>query len=186
MPKDKERQAVRQRFERPVSCRFCRSRKLRCSREAPCSNCVSRGFVCELPGDKTIRSTPTNGPASPTQPELLERIRKLEELVESQRVLTTHGSAVQYPKQSLENSDTPRTSQTHTSRSTLSPEIEHLDGDVAWLKSIYTAQNLSVSGFNFTLADVRSNDHPIRITHPPRRSPSGFAQSSKSHRHNLT
>ncbi|KAK9241529.1 hypothetical protein V1506DRAFT_563627 [Lipomyces tetrasporus] len=142
MPKDKEMQGARQRIERPVSCRFCRSRKLRCSRVAPCSNCVSRGIVCELPVENTIRSTTTNGAPSATQPELLERIRKLEELVESQK-LYTNGSAVQHTNQSPESSDTPHTLQTHRSRSTLSPEIEHLDDDVAWLKSVYTAQNLS-------------------------------------------
>ena len=183
MPKDKETQGARQRIERPISCRFCRSRKLRCSRKAPCSNCVSRGIVCELPVENTIRSTTTNGAPSATQPELLERIRKLEELVESQK-LYANGSAVQHTKQSPESSDTPHTLQTHTSRSTLSPEIEHLDDDVAWLKSIYTAQNLSVSASHF-IPKFRSNDHPIRITHPQIRSPSGFAQSSKSHRRNL-
>ncbi|RAL68047.1 hypothetical protein DID88_008770 [Monilinia fructigena] len=80
-----------------------------------------------------------------TQPELLERIRKLEEIVESQKS-QTNGNAVRYPQQSPESpesSGTPYTLRTNTSRSSLSPDIENLDNDVAFLKSIYTAQNLS-------------------------------------------
>lgn len=147
MPKDKEVRGARQRIERPVSCRFCRSRKLRCSREAPCSNCVARGIVCQLPVENIIRSTANNVAPSDNQPELLERIRKLEEIVESQKS-QTNGNAVRYPQQSPESpesSGTPYTLRTNTSRSTLSPDIENLDNDVAFLKSIYTAQNLSVS-----------------------------------------
>lgn len=34
--------------QRPVSCHFCRSRKLRCNRESPCSNCSARGITCHL------------------------------------------------------------------------------------------------------------------------------------------
>ena len=45
-------------------------------------------------------------------------------------------------KQHSESSDT-HTQQAH--RSTLSPQIEHLDNDVAWLESIYSNQDLSVN-----------------------------------------
>jgi hypothetical protein len=34
--------------QRPVSCHFCRTRKLRCNRESPCSNCSARGITCHL------------------------------------------------------------------------------------------------------------------------------------------
>lgn len=133
MPKDRELHKP----ERPVSCRFCRVRKLRCSRESPCSNCVSRGIVCELPVRNPVRSTtPTAvtpaGTSSPTQLDLLERIRKLEELVKSQSAI-----------QSTAASDTPQSLPTRTSRSTLSPEADHLDDDISFLKSIYTAQTPS-------------------------------------------
>lgn len=130
MPRDRELHKP----ERPVSCRFCRVRKLRCSRESPCSNCVSRGIVCELPVRNPVRSgTPTaTTPArtsSSSQIDLLERIRKLEELVNSQSA-----------SQSTAASGTPQSLPTQTSRSTLSPEIHHLDDDINILKSIYTAQ----------------------------------------------
>lgn len=126
-------QGARQRFERPVSCRFCRSRKLRCSREAPCSNCVSRGIACELP----VKNANIQAAGSSSrEPELLERIRKLEELV-------ANGNSA---PNTYQTPDSPHSLRTHTRPSTLSPDIEHLDDDVAWLKSIYTTQDLSVSG----------------------------------------
>ncbi|KAL5316076.1 hypothetical protein ACEPPN_016953 [Leptodophora sp. 'Broadleaf-Isolate-01'] len=179
-PRDKPR------YERPVSCRFCRSRKLRCSRESPCTNCVSRAIVCELPvpaenyssssaairfATHTVIPTPTPNPnpnpnpksngappnISISQPELLERIRKLEALVAASQKSPSNGTLSdvndirqQHATQSPESSGgahtgTPHTPQTHRSRSTLSPEGEgeRLDDDVAWLKSIYTAQDHS-------------------------------------------
>jgi hypothetical protein len=34
------------RRQQPVSCEFCRHKKLKCSRGSPCSNCVSRRLRC--------------------------------------------------------------------------------------------------------------------------------------------
>jgi Fungal Zn(2)-Cys(6) binuclear cluster domain len=116
--------------QRPVSCRFCRSRKLRCSREAPCSNCVSRGIRCEV-------EYPVGPSPGTSEPEIVERIRKLEESVENQKPQQNENV-----KQHSESSDT-HAQQAH--RSTLSPQIEHLDNDVAWLESIYSGQDLSVN-----------------------------------------
>ncbi len=130
MPKDQQKHRVSR--QRPVSCRFCRSRKLRCSREAPCSNCVSRGVRCELDdSDEQPSVNPTSSEA-----ELLERIRKLEELVASQ------GSQQnERVKQHRKSSDTHAR---QTCRSTPSPQTERLDDDVAWLESIYSGEDLSV------------------------------------------
>lgn len=75
--------------KRPVSCHFCRSRKLRCSRESPCSNCVSRGISCtlypahansvEIPSSHGIDVQQTA--ANPANAELMARILRLEEVV---------------------------------------------------------------------------------------------------------
>lgn len=73
---------------------------------------------------------------SALEPEPLERIRKLEELVgnpDSQRY-----ESMKHPK----NSDT-RAQQACSSAS--SPRNERLDDDVAWLESIYNGHNLSVN-----------------------------------------
>ncbi|TVY30616.1 putative transcription factor lepB [Lachnellula hyalina] len=128
MPEDQKAHRSRQ---RPVSCRFCRSRKLRCSREAPCSNCVSRGVRCEL--QTPIRSSSKSRGAS--EPELLERIRKLEDVVKSQEA--RRNASIE--RQS-DNSDI-HLQQEHPSNS--SPLIEHLDDDVAWLRSICNVQDFS-------------------------------------------
>lgn len=51
--------------QRPVSCHFCRTRKLRCDRESPCSNCSARGVTCHL-------YAPDTKPDASDTPEVLE------------------------------------------------------------------------------------------------------------------
>lgn len=131
MPKHTQIRVARQ---RPVSCHFCRLRKLRCSREAPCSNCISRGIHCEL--ENAVRSSPETLRAS--EPELLERIHKLEELVKNQKSQRSESAA-----QHSEDPGT-RTQPGDTPGLGLPPEIEHLENDVAWLASIYCGQDPSV------------------------------------------
>ncbi|KAJ5094249.1 hypothetical protein N7456_010110 [Penicillium angulare] len=69
---------------RPVSCLFCRSRKLRCSRQFPCANCTSRGLSCELDGHRVPSTTsleenlPDEGSS---KGDILERLRRLEDIV---------------------------------------------------------------------------------------------------------
>lgn len=77
----------------PVSCQFCRRRKLRCSRTQPCSNCKSRGLFCQLNDhqpetvpsavDGTAPSGDIAPAASPSDslPEMMERLRRLEKEV---------------------------------------------------------------------------------------------------------
>ncbi|KAF2717586.1 hypothetical protein K431DRAFT_232806 [Polychaeton citri CBS 116435] len=38
--------------QEPVSCQLCRSRKLKCSRQQPCSNCEARGVLCIFHGSQ--------------------------------------------------------------------------------------------------------------------------------------
>lgn len=109
-------------------------RKLRCSRGAPCSNCVSRGITCDL--EAIIRPPPGNTTAS--ESELLERIRKLEELVELQR--SQHVGSIRAKSETSETRAPPEQAAT----SNVSAQIEHLDKDVAWLASIYNGEYASV------------------------------------------
>ncbi|KAF2763497.1 hypothetical protein EJ05DRAFT_482292 [Pseudovirgaria hyperparasitica] len=81
---------------KPISCDFCIRRKLRCSRDAPCVNCSSRGHKCSYisssaasPARGTVRSastsrTTTTGPM-PDQHEILARLQDLEDLVRGQQ-----------------------------------------------------------------------------------------------------
>ena len=77
-----------------------------------------------------------NDPETPvaSEPELVERIRKLEELLRNQT--SQPNDSVQ---QQSENSDT------HARQEHVWPQIEHLDKDFAWLESIHCGRDLSVS-----------------------------------------
>ena len=134
MPKDVQKHAGTPR-QRPVSCRFCRTRKLRCSREAPCSNCVSRGIHCELIESLPERSTSPSGSSS----EILERLHRLEKLLVNQKS-ERQESVEQNPNLGSSN----KSSQARLDHSAaLSPQA--LDNDVAWLESIYSGQCSAVS-----------------------------------------
>ena len=171
MPKDKQKSIISR--QRPVSCRFCRSRKLRCSRESPCSNCISRAIPCQL--DYPVETVPSSPTASKL--ELLERIRKLEELVETKQ--SQHDEGVKHHSKSSDA----HVQQTYTP--TPSPQTERLDDDVAWLESIYEGQDLSVNIFGVLNRgpDLITNS---RIRYRPVLSCSGLVQSSASRRRSLT
>ncbi|KAL3494736.1 hypothetical protein BJX62DRAFT_26785 [Aspergillus germanicus] len=70
--------------KRPVSCHFCRSRKLRCSRRFPCPNCTSRGISCELYASQPPETVSENNPNSSTDTttaNILARLQTLEDIV---------------------------------------------------------------------------------------------------------
>lgn len=63
----------------PVSCQSCRSKKLKCNRVQPCSNCTARGITCKflVPPQGETNTTST----SHSTTEILERIERLESIV---------------------------------------------------------------------------------------------------------
>jgi hypothetical protein len=79
-----EKNSARSSRSRPVSCHFCRSRKLKCSRQFPCSNCTSRGATCQLYPPSSLTTSPRNEaeelPAD-SNLDVLARLRRLEEIV---------------------------------------------------------------------------------------------------------
>ncbi|KAI1463571.1 uncharacterized protein F4812DRAFT_453515 [Daldinia caldariorum] len=73
----------------PVSCQSCRSKKLKCNRVRPCSNCAARGISCHflVPPQKTPETTTTEYSSA----ELISRIERLEATVfQSFSLGTTH------------------------------------------------------------------------------------------------
>ena len=79
-----EKERVRSSRSRPVSCHFCRSRKLKCSRIFPCTNCTSRSKTCQLYPDTVLPATPqyqTEELSSNDRTDILARLRRLEEIV---------------------------------------------------------------------------------------------------------
>ncbi|KAF2658465.1 hypothetical protein K491DRAFT_676493 [Lophiostoma macrostomum CBS 122681] len=136
MPKDTASRTTSR--QRPVSCRFCRSRKLRCSRDAPCSNCISRGITCDL---EIPVAAPSDADTA-TKNELLDRIQKLEELVK--HVGQTH----QQPTPSSDYIPENVSERPQVTAGSLSPQVEPLDRDAAWLESIYDNPNRSTDEFH--------------------------------------
>ncbi|OTA68758.1 hypothetical protein K449DRAFT_412491 [Hypoxylon sp. EC38] len=61
---------------KPLSCTNCRTRKLKCSRQQPCSHCVRSGAECVFPTRKRIRK-----PRKNKNSELLQRLSRLESIV---------------------------------------------------------------------------------------------------------
>lgn len=61
----------------PVSCQSCRSKKLRCDRVQPCSNCAARGITCNF----LVPPQPGSTSTTHNNLEILERIERLESLV---------------------------------------------------------------------------------------------------------
>lgn len=72
----------------PTSCQSCRSKKLRCNRTQPCSNCTSRSVACEflVPPQRHTESSHLHN-----RQRLLERLERLESLVSSDRISTCNG-----------------------------------------------------------------------------------------------
>jgi hypothetical protein len=77
MPKDRIRPA-------PVSCQSCRSKKLKCNRAHPCSNCTARSITCNFLIPPRSQTETTS--AFQSNAVLLERIERLESAVLQQRV----------------------------------------------------------------------------------------------------
>lgn len=144
--------------QRPISCKFCRTRKLRCSRDSPCSNCLSRGIACEL--EQVVPSTSTIDDRS--RSELLERIRKLEAVVEQHARSTPAPSYPPSPDSNL--GPTALNSQVlgtfadaakQTQKGAVPSQSEQLDRDFAWLESIYDGTDCAVSYAPFPAACIR-------------------------------
>lgn len=79
MDQSQSQYRVRRRQE-PISCQFCRTRKLKCDRQSPCSNCSARGVVCQRarPAERPHREVKQTLPDTPG---ILSRLEELENAV---------------------------------------------------------------------------------------------------------
>jgi hypothetical protein len=134
MPKDqKEKHNSRQ---RPVSCKFCRVRKLRCSRGSPCSNCISRGITCEL--DQAIPQPVSD--ANSSESEIVARLRRLEELLVQQ----SSGSGILLGQNNEPVPEQAKDCQTPLHTSELGEQIQNLTKDVCWLENVFVTDGFDV------------------------------------------
>lgn len=139
---------------RPASCLSCKSRKLRCNRESPCSNCVSRNICCQQPAPRTrlARAPGANSQPDAASPEILERLRRLENLLaEGQNANPTPGtggSALQVPEtDNLESLQRPIA---------IMPQIQNLEIDAVRLEKVCKVRDSLVSRFLLCFLRVES------------------------------
>lgn len=140
----------RQSRQRPVSCHFCRVRKLRCSRQFPCSNCTSRGVECREPADPppsttctlrtaavTKRTSPS--PSSPSaNSDVLARLERLESLLAIRnKEVEVQSTGRQLPE--------PSPVVTPRSQLPLPPKLQGLTADALFLERSCLGPKLSVS-----------------------------------------
>lgn len=136
MPNDQQKNATSR--QRPVSCQFCRKRKLRCSRTAPCSNCVSRGIICDL-----VQPVPQPSSASSKSedPDIVQRLNRLETLLLAQK-----GEERGKGSQLTDDADS-RREFAHLSISPSQIREADMNSEIAWLGSVPLEQQIpSVSG----------------------------------------
>lgn len=123
---------------RPVSCHFCRSRKLKCSRQFPCDNCTSRAIACHLyPAESRPSSIQDrfDGPSNSLNADLVARIRRLEEIV------IGNGSApVPLSRAENQTSSLPFPSQKEQ-QPQASPEEQSFVATVDWLEGEITSRS---------------------------------------------
>jgi hypothetical protein len=86
----------------PRSCVTCRRRKVKCDKRHPCSNCSKAGIECIFPAPGRAPRKPRLKPADP---DLAERLRRLESLVQSL------GGTTQGPTTDEDGSKSPQTEQ---------------------------------------------------------------------------
>lgn len=144
----------RQPRQRPVSCHFCRVRKLRCSRDFPCSNCTSRGVPCREPQDPPRASAPAQRPIAKKtaagagekekETDILSRLEKLEALLAQQNkqpASETQSSSVLPP---ISEADAPPRPQ-QDSQLALPLNVQNLTDDALWLDRTCLGPKTSVS-----------------------------------------
>ncbi|KAH6953836.1 hypothetical protein BKA56DRAFT_604444 [Ilyonectria sp. MPI-CAGE-AT-0026] len=159
------------RESRPVSCHFCRDRKLRCSRVFPCTNCTARGVSCPPVQRAVSRKSSPPG----IHPEVLRRLERLEALLP----LQTNGPP---PISAAPTVVAP--SSTANSQHRLPPRLQNLVKDAMFIDRTCFSTLLIDSAFNNELL-VRT--HPIKLLlqlpsngfYGPTLSVSGMADATK-------
>ncbi|KIV81945.1 hypothetical protein PV11_04092 [Exophiala sideris] len=63
----------------PVSCEFCRSKKLKCDRQQPCANCATRGLSCNGQSGRPPLNTQPSSDGDTAS--VLARLKRLEDIV---------------------------------------------------------------------------------------------------------
>lgn len=145
---------------RPVSCYFCRQRKLRCSRALPCSNCVTRGVKCSLFNAHDDNPTGISVSPATTQSSLfvevrsadasllsdiLERLNRLENLVSIDTALLQNADPSRVRQHGRDIQPNGSSSPANPVQQPQSPIDQHLTADVRRLEQVSTSHPSNVS-----------------------------------------
>ncbi|CAD6446006.1 66310165-71bb-4297-b1b6-a86131eefc64 [Sclerotinia trifoliorum] len=139
----------------PVSCQFCRTKKLKCDRKFPCSNCHSRKLSCTSAATSADPSSIQSKAFESKQPsiqgiaELNARLKRVEELLTKN--FTPLGSLI----------DTPSAI---SRQETLAKDVQ-ITNTVSWLESdAFEHRNLHASTNYLIEQDLLSYDDEIAQT----------------------
>jgi Fungal Zn(2)-Cys(6) binuclear cluster domain. len=133
--------------QRPVSCAFCRTRKLRCNRASPYSNCTSRGLPCQQgavgssEGSNCCQSSAHNA-------EILARLKRLEDIVLTDPRLQRHTNDERnqnflvHPRSADRDSLSRQYKQTNMS---MNADSQPQDLEIAQLEMVYITGSPKVS-----------------------------------------
>lgn len=126
--------------QRPISCYFCRSRKLRCSRETPCTNCETRGLVCQIHsapshgrGESETTDSRRSDSESSENADLRRRLERLEAIISGSQSQT---AAIQQSNVETRTQEDPPVDQP-----IVSATDHRLATDAAWLEKAFTDPN---------------------------------------------
>ena len=126
---------------RPISCHFCRSRKLKCSRQFPCDNCTSRAIACHLYPAESCPSSiqgQSDGSSNSLNADLLARVHRLEEIV-----IGNGSSPVPLSRAENQTSSLPLPSR-KVQPPQVSPEEQSSVAAVGWLEGEITSPRSTV------------------------------------------
>ena len=70
----------------PISCTYCRQRKIKCDKIHPCSPCQRSNLHCVFLERVRHPKKKQNGPATTTNDELIRRLGRMEELIKKMEV----------------------------------------------------------------------------------------------------
>ena len=140
MPPQRTERTSRPRVD-PVSCQSCRTKKLRCSRQQPCTNCVTRSINCDFRGRAPVEPLPAeNEDLRAENAAIKARLLKLESLVLGGVSLSASSSAPL-----SRSAASPRPISPSTSVSPRSDADRAYNVDSEWLENIATREKALVS-----------------------------------------
>ncbi|KHN95724.1 Zn(2)-C6 fungal-type DNA-binding domain protein [Metarhizium album ARSEF 1941] len=133
----------RQWRQRPIACRSCRRRKIRCSRQFPCSNCTSRGVQClqfyePLGLVPEVKANNEPKPPNATDADIRARLDRLETWITG-----IHNPDLRLTPSVAKPDDAPHSSASASASASFSPHaellsppssstVQHLSADALW------------------------------------------------------